>query len=1455
MAMSLALKLIVWSILTLALLTTCRAMQQSKSAETTALNQLVKAVPKLTMNNFETWKHQIAMAMMMISMSKYLGMDEEFDQEDSDEDEDINMETRPSPIPMGGMRPRTRQPLTSSRTMPIPDAMAMRTPNNRRVFDSITSLRNRRNETYQTPAPPQAPARKRATAQQQEAPPTARQKITAYSIMWGSLSKGVQQKVRDVKMPNVKKLWLRIKKIFVQDNHMEKHRLTEEFCSQKLKSPEKFDDFVCEIDTRAARLQTLGKVIDDNDKIAALYAGIRHEEMFTGPIQNLQLDKKDNWLEITDYLREVILYEKMKHGDRKEGAYAMTIQRRKSIYQGKGEYDPKDACRGMVSTGKCSFGDKCFFNHDEHVVRKAKKNMFCTWCMKEGRPDRAKGHHVQFCRSKKNQNSNHEANSATKGCFKCGDPSHQKWQCPKMKGKQNDERKRSNNKHQANTVETKQKNNEQETKTSHSFEAMEASFPDFEAGFYNVEVDVKNSNGVKISMPTTTPSESNLAGTESPTTPCFQFGDFSIVGATVFMLYVLFFLPIHWLIFTVSSKVSSIAEFFRLHIFRNWGKQEWEKTTSQENSTWIKKIIRSMPVIIAGILFIVLVSSVPTAAGAIWTPPDDVWHEYNVVDLGKDVEEQPPPILDSGATTHLFKTDENFLQDTVNTIYATLHGFSVGSGRTGNYTQGTCMFDDCVVDGQRVDPFYLENALCAPYTHRELVSVAMLDDQGCTIIFRKGKAKVYAANSNQVICSFTKKNGLYFMDRKSKERASCLYETNVAETYTGNLTKGKLWHQRLGHWNYSALKRYFKWGEKDDCFCPACSVAKASRRPYKGSLSKAEDVMDVIVSDVCGPWSKQTKGGKRYFVLFIDKFSKYTWIALIRKKSEVTEEYKRLVTHLKNVHKKAPNILFHDYGGEYRDKRLEKFCEEMGTKIEYSSRDSPDQNAVVERRNGMIKNAALAMMYHAGLSLSWWGEAVVYAVYILNRLPTKTLGGRTPLQVYSGILKPDLDDAAKQFRYIFTFGCRVTFRKTDVLKGEYPGDEDGFFTGVDMNAKAFRIVRLSNGSLVKTRDVTFNETDFPNKKANSLNNDVADEGEPISEFQYEDTSSNQCPKRRRQIFQQLRTKIDDLDKNQRQGGSPSINESPNQRQGGSPSNEESPNVAGTPSPQREPKSPSPARQGQDISKTDVSSASQQIQQQNKNPDEYKYDSDDTDSSGGSHYDTDLWSPSSKGNSPKTSTPSQKKSPTGSDSAPNIQNSAQRTPDREENERETSESKYTSPGSDRSCDGGSERSFDGHNDHTNIEEPKEQEVHPDHDRTVGGHGMRLRSRAIINPSHEHLEKLQNDFSAEETYSSVKISDEQYMNIMMMYSAYATFYGTFDLTKPPHNIKEMLNREDKQQFLEAMGVEWKGINDHGTLELVPWPKGKKVYPSMWIFDYKYDELGLVAKFKARLLYSEI
>jgi uncharacterized membrane protein YphA (DoxX/SURF4 family) len=84
MVMGLALRLFAWSALILTLVTTCMAMDNPKSAESAALNSLVKNIPKLNMNNYESWKHQIAMAMMMICMSEYLGMDDEFDHEEDE---------------------------------------------------------------------------------------------------------------------------------------------------------------------------------------------------------------------------------------------------------------------------------------------------------------------------------------------------------------------------------------------------------------------------------------------------------------------------------------------------------------------------------------------------------------------------------------------------------------------------------------------------------------------------------------------------------------------------------------------------------------------------------------------------------------------------------------------------------------------------------------------------------------------------------------------------------------------------------------------------------------------------------------------------------------------------------------------------------------------------------------------------------------------------------------------------------------------------------------------------------------------------------------------------------------------------------------------------------------------------------------------------------------------------
>jgi transposase InsO family protein len=92
-------------------------------------------------------------------------------------------------------------------------------------------------------------------------------------------------------------------------------------------------------------------------------------------------------------------------------------------------------------------------------------------------------------------------------------------------------------------------------------------------------------------------------------------------------------------------------------------------------------------------------------------------------------------------------------------------------------------------------------------------------------------------------------------------------------------------------------------------------------------------------------------------------------------------------------------VLHTDNGGEFTTAEFASYCADEGVQRHYSAY-SPQQNGVVEWRNQMVVGMAQALLKQRGMPAVFWGEAVVTAVYILNRSPTKALNDRTPYKAW-----------------------------------------------------------------------------------------------------------------------------------------------------------------------------------------------------------------------------------------------------------------------------------------------------------------------------------------------------------------------------------------------------------------------------------------------------------------------
>ena len=160
--------------------------------------------------------------------------------------------------------------------------------------------------------------------------------------------------------------------------------------------------------------------------------------------------------------------------------------------------------------------------------------------------------------------------------------------------------------------------------------------------------------------------------------------------------------------------------------------------------------------------------------------------------------------------------------------------------------------------------------------------------------------------------------------------------------------------------------------------------------------------MDIIHVDLCGPTRNQALQGERYFVLFVDDYTRMMWIYFIKYKSETFECFKNLKALVENEKDSKIKCLRTDRGGEFTSKEFNEFCNIHGIKREFFAARTPRQNGVVERRNRTVQEMARTMLLVADLQPKFWREVVGTTVYTLNRTQLRPNCEKTPYELWKG---------------------------------------------------------------------------------------------------------------------------------------------------------------------------------------------------------------------------------------------------------------------------------------------------------------------------------------------------------------------------------------------------------------------------------------------------------------------
>ena len=160
-----------------------------------------------------------------------------------------------------------------------------------------------------------------------------------------------------------------------------------------------------------------------------------------------------------------------------------------------------------------------------------------------------------------------------------------------------------------------------------------------------------------------------------------------------------------------------------------------------------------------------------------------------------------------------------------------------------------------------------------------------------------------------------------------------------------------------------AVKGLPKFGKVEKTICGACQTGKQTKTNYhKVNVIATSHCLELLHVDQMGPTRTESLGGKRYIMVIVNDFSRYTWVEFLREKSAACEKLEILCKRLQNK-KRAPIVKIRsDHGKEFENARFESFCEKSGIKKEFSTPKTPQQNGVVERKNRVIQEMARVML-------------------------------------------------------------------------------------------------------------------------------------------------------------------------------------------------------------------------------------------------------------------------------------------------------------------------------------------------------------------------------------------------------------------------------------------------------------------------------------------------------------
>ena len=428
--------------------------------------------------------------------------------------------------------------------------------------------------------------------------------------------------------------------------------------------------------------------------------------------------------------------------------------------------------------------------------------------------------------------------------------------------------------------------------------------------------------------------------------------------------------------------------------------------------------------------------------------------------------------LDSGAGTHSVCKPDGFtdFDKSRKTVLESASGQDIEVKGVGTYEIRT-----------RGDmKLLLQDCHYAPELIGNFMSASKINKYGMDIMLRRD-GTVLVLDDDGIVAQGHEENGMYKM---CVDDEAVHVSNNKIAALRPSQRSFLDWHRALGHLNFEDMS---KLGIKMSIYrsidrpleCKTCLMGKFTRKPFDRLEITTVRPLELIHTDLSGTIRVPAVDGVKYYLTFVDDYSRFTSVYLLKSKEHVFERFVEFKNLVENKFDSKIKSLKSDNGTEYTNHKFQDVIKESGIEHDFSQVRTPQQNGVAERINRTIKNGARCALLDSGLPARFWPFAVKYTIQTRNACPNSAIGYETPYERWNG--------KEANIEKFYPFGSAAIIHNQNP-KNDFDarGIECRMLQLCD-NKHGYLLVDMKNQRFHESRDVKFLHEQPPNELSNNSN--------------------------------------------------------------------------------------------------------------------------------------------------------------------------------------------------------------------------------------------------------------------------------------------------------------------------------------------------------------------------------